>query len=84
MRSLRALVDLATRANLRNDDIKVFDVKKDSKVSDSRRSLVVPALQPFRVLWVERIGLQLFELLAQPVTGRRVAPLEVLFGCPGQ
>ncbi len=84
MRSLPALVDLATRANLRNDDIKVSDVKEDPKISDSGRSLVVPALQPFRVLWVERIDLQLFKLLSQPVTGRRVAPLEVLFGCPGQ
>src|SRR5271157_1493553 len=83
IRSLPVLVDLATRANLRNDDIKVPDMKKDSKISDSRRSLVLPALQPLRVLRVERIGPQLFELLAQPVTCRRIAPLEVLFRCPG-
>ncbi len=61
--SLPVLVDLATRANLRNDDIKALHLKKDSETSDSRRSLIVPALQRLRILGVERIGLQVFELL---------------------
>jgi hypothetical protein len=47
MRSVPVLVDLATRANGRNDEIKAFYSKKDSKISDSCRSLVVPALQLF-------------------------------------
>jgi hypothetical protein len=50
-------VDLATRANLRNDDIKALNLKEDSETSDSRRSLVVPALERFGVLRVERIRL---------------------------
>jgi len=60
---LAVFVDLSARANLRNDDIKALHLKKDSETSDSRRSLLVPALQRFRVLQVEGIGLQLFELL---------------------
>ena len=63
IRSLLVLVDLATRTNLRNDDREVEHAKKDSKIADSCRSLVVSALQMFRVLRVERISLQLFELL---------------------
>src|ERR1019366_7294923 len=57
MRLMPVLVDLAAGANLRNDDIGAFHAKKDSKTSDSCRSLVVPALQGLRVLRVERIGL---------------------------
>ena len=77
------LVNLAARANVRNDDIEAFHAKEDSKTSGSCRSLVVPARQGLRVLRVERIGLQPLDLLPQPVTGRRVALLEVLCGCPG-
>lgn len=80
MRSLPVTVDPATRANLGNDDIKALDVKKDSKTTDPRRSPVVLALQGFRVLRVERIDHQLFELLLQPVTGRRVTPPQVFRG----
>ena len=47
IRSLPALVDLATRTNLRNDDREVVHAKKDSKIADSRRSLVVSALSGF-------------------------------------
>ena len=57
MRLMPVLVYLAAGANLRNDDIGAFHAKKDSKTSDSCRSLVVPALQGLRVLRVERIGL---------------------------
>jgi hypothetical protein len=80
--SLPVLVNPATRANLRDDDIKALHLKKDSKAAGSCRSPVAPALHRFRVLGVERIDLQLFELLLQPFTGRRVAPLQVFFGCP--
>jgi hypothetical protein len=61
--SLSALVYLPTRADVRNDNLRAFHPKKDSKIADSRGSLIVPALQRFRVLRVERIALQLFEFL---------------------
>lgn|GEM_PF-3498815 len=83
VRSLPVLVDVATRADLRNDDVKIVHAEKDSKIADPRRSLVVPARQRLRVSQVERIGLQFFELLPQAVTGRRIAPIEVLNGCTG-
>ena len=43
--SLPVLVNLTARANLSNDDIQALHPKKDSKISDSRRSLIVSALQ---------------------------------------
>ena len=76
--SLSVLVDLATRTDLRNDNINVLNAKKDSKISDSRRSLIVPALKRLRGSQVERIGLQFFELLLKAVRGRHIAPIEVL------
>jgi hypothetical protein len=78
--SLAALVNLATMADGRYNDIEVLHAKEDSKTANSRRSLFAPALQGFRVLGVVRIGLQFFELLQQPVTGRRIAPFQVFCG----
>jgi len=80
---LSALVDVAPRANLSDDDVKILHSEKDSKIADPRRSLIVPALHGLRVSQVERIGLQFFELLLQAATGRHIAPTEVLGGCTG-
>lgn len=77
------LVNFAARADIRDDNIGAYHGEKDSKAAHSRRSLLVTALQGFRVPRVEGIGAQLFELLPQPVAGRRVAAFEVLCGCPG-
>ena len=83
IRSPPVLVNLATRADVRNDNNKTFHAKKDSKIADSSRSLIVPALQRLRALRVKRIGLQFIELVLQPAVSRRVAPREVPCGLPG-
>jgi len=82
-RLLSALVNVASRADLSNDDVEVAHAEKDSKIADPRRSLIVPALQRLRVSQVERIGLQFFELLLQAAAGRHIAPIEILGGRTG-
>ena len=77
---LSGLVEVASWANLCDDDVKILHSEKNSKITDLRRSLMVPALQRLRVSQVEWIGLQFFELLLQTVTGRHVASAEVLGG----
>jgi hypothetical protein len=70
-------VDLAARADLRNDDHEVNDAKKDSKATDSSRPLLLSSLQRFRALQVEGISLQNFELPVEPIAGWRVASFQI-------
>lgn len=77
------LVDIASRTYFRNDNIKVFYEEKNAQAANPSRALIPSALKEFRVLLVERIGLEFFKFLSQPVTGRYVAPLKILFGRAG-
>jgi len=55
-RSQAVLVDLATGANLRNDDVEALYLEEDPETPDPGRSPVVPALQRLQVFRGPRIS----------------------------
>src|SRR5580700_7922876 len=63
-----------------NDQMNAFYAKEDSKPANSRRPLILPALQRFRMPPVERIESQLFQFFFESITGGCVASIEVPCG----